>query len=130
METDYSKHTHFRWKIKWRLEHLGALGIMVKTTPPPPTPLFSLASSLVLFFSGYTLVFKAVGGNNEDDPLAVYKSGRPKNEHALEALCNSNKYKGHYKNRIVLDANWRKFAPSSVSIFKGQCQGMGRLGPT
>ena len=20
METDYSKHTHFRWKIKWRLE--------------------------------------------------------------------------------------------------------------
>ena len=30
METDYSKHTHFRWKIKWRLEHLGALGIMVR----------------------------------------------------------------------------------------------------
>ena len=28
METDYSKHTHFRWKIKWRLEPLGALGIM------------------------------------------------------------------------------------------------------
>ena len=28
METDYSKHMHFRWKIKWRLEHLGALGIM------------------------------------------------------------------------------------------------------
>ena len=28
METDYSKHTYFRWKIKWRLEHLGALGIM------------------------------------------------------------------------------------------------------
>ena len=30
METDYSKHTHFRWKIKWRLEHLGVLGIMGK----------------------------------------------------------------------------------------------------
>ena len=28
METDYSKHTYFRWKIKWRLEHLGAPGIM------------------------------------------------------------------------------------------------------
>ena len=28
METDYSKHTHFRWKIKWRLELLGALRIM------------------------------------------------------------------------------------------------------
>ena len=32
METDYSKHTHFRWKIKWRLEHLGALGIIDETT--------------------------------------------------------------------------------------------------
>ena len=30
METNYSKHTHFRWKIKWRLEHLGALGILGK----------------------------------------------------------------------------------------------------
>ena len=27
METDYSKDTHFRLKVKWRLEHLGALGI-------------------------------------------------------------------------------------------------------
>ena len=33
METDYSKHTHFRWKIKWRLEHLGTLGIMGETVP-------------------------------------------------------------------------------------------------
>ena len=23
METDYSKHTYFRWKVKWRLEHLS-----------------------------------------------------------------------------------------------------------
>ena len=33
METDYSNHTHFRlirWKIKWRLEHWGALRIMGK----------------------------------------------------------------------------------------------------
>ena len=27
MEMDYSKHTHLGWKIKWRLEHLGMLGI-------------------------------------------------------------------------------------------------------
>ena len=33
METDYLKHTHFRWKIKWRLEHLGELGIMGKRAP-------------------------------------------------------------------------------------------------
>ena len=33
METDYSKHTYFRWKVKWRLEYLGALGIMGDTAP-------------------------------------------------------------------------------------------------
>ena len=33
METDYSKDTHFRWKIKWRLENLGALGIMGEMSP-------------------------------------------------------------------------------------------------
>ena len=30
METDYSKHTYFRWNVKWRMEHLGALGTMGK----------------------------------------------------------------------------------------------------
>ena len=33
METDYSKHTYFRWKVKWRLEHLGALGTMGEIAP-------------------------------------------------------------------------------------------------
>ena len=33
METDYSKHMHFRWKIKWWLEHLGALGVMGEMAP-------------------------------------------------------------------------------------------------
>ena len=33
MEADYSKYTHFRWKIKWRLEHLSMLGIMGRTVP-------------------------------------------------------------------------------------------------
>ena len=33
METDYSKHSHFQWKIKWPLEHLGTLGIMGETAP-------------------------------------------------------------------------------------------------
>ena len=33
METDYSKHTYFRWKVKWRLEHLGALGTMGEAVP-------------------------------------------------------------------------------------------------
>ena len=31
MEMDYSKHAHFRWKIRWWLEHLGLLGTMGET---------------------------------------------------------------------------------------------------
>ena len=33
MEMDYSKPMLFWWKIKWRLEHLGAIGIMGETAP-------------------------------------------------------------------------------------------------
>ena len=33
LETDYSKGTQFRWKIKWRLGHLGAMGTMGERTP-------------------------------------------------------------------------------------------------
>ena len=33
MEMDYSKHTYFRWKVKWQLGHLGALGTMGETAP-------------------------------------------------------------------------------------------------
>ena len=33
MKTDYSKHTYFRWKVKWWLEHLGALGTVCETAP-------------------------------------------------------------------------------------------------
>ena len=36
METDYSKH--FQWKRKWRLEHLGTLGIMGETAPNRAIP--------------------------------------------------------------------------------------------
>ena len=31
MEMDYSKHTYFRWKIRWWLEYLGLLGTMGET---------------------------------------------------------------------------------------------------
>ena len=33
IETDNSKYTHFRWKIKWRLGNLGTVGIMGETAP-------------------------------------------------------------------------------------------------
>ena len=56
MEMDYSKHMQFRWKIKWRLEYLGALGIMDRSAPlkGPSLPkalatiLFSIESANLL----------------------------------------------------------------------------------
>ena len=43
MEMNYSKDTHFRWKIKWQLEPLGALRIMGETDP---------LKKLILFITG------------------------------------------------------------------------------
>ena len=43
METDYSKHTYFRWKVKWRLEHLGALGTMGETPKQPIQRLLTIS---------------------------------------------------------------------------------------
>ena len=33
MEMDYSKHMHFQWKIKWRLEHCGMQRVMGEMVP-------------------------------------------------------------------------------------------------
>ena len=59
METDlYSKHTHFRWKIKWRLEHLGALGIMVgRKCHSKMTAADNVSCSEVYLFSEMILSF-------------------------------------------------------------------------
>ena len=57
IETDYSKHTHFQWKIKWRLEHLGALGIMGETAPSLSVSVFLGEDSIkcILFFSVFSI---------------------------------------------------------------------------
>ena len=32
MQTDYSKHAHLpRWKVRWKMEDLGTLGVMGET---------------------------------------------------------------------------------------------------
>ena len=49
METDYSKPAHFRWKIKWRLEHLGALGIVGQKAPLKEATNHEATSSIVLY---------------------------------------------------------------------------------
>ena len=58
-ETDYSKHTHFPWKIKWSLEHLGSLRIMGHTSPLisslPCFPSFRSQGAYVGIFSGAAL---------------------------------------------------------------------------
>ena len=73
-------------------------------------------SLLFLFYPGYTLVFKAVSGINED-VRTTYKSAAAKNEHVTDAMDVTDNFKGNYKNRIGLDANWKIFDPSFVRIF-------------
>ena len=61
------------------------------------------------------MVFKAVSGIGQDI-LAAYRSKIPSNEHERQEM-DVRKGNGHYKNRILLDANWRKFNPTSVSSY-------------
>ena len=55
------------------------------------------------------MVFKAVGGV-EKNVYEVYKSDQTYSEEEVEALNVTNKYRDHYKNRIVL--NWGMFDAS------------------
>ena len=55
MEMDYSKHTYFRWKIKWRLEHLGALGTMGEMAP-----IILLNAANLLFTDQFAIVERPV----------------------------------------------------------------------
>ena len=57
------------------------------------------------------MVFKAVSGV-EKDVYEVYKSDQTLSEDEVEALNVTNKYRDHYKNRIVL--NWEMFDASEV----------------
>ena len=61
METDYSKHTYFRWKVKWRLEHLDALGTMGGTAP------LRTPSYYKIFLCQILPVFKMLYTVPEDD---------------------------------------------------------------
>ncbi|CAH3141935.1 unnamed protein product, partial [Porites evermanni] len=71
------------------------------------------------FYLGWTMVFKAVGGVDKN-VYEVYKSDQTSSEDEVEALNVTNKYRDHYKNRIVL--NWELFDASEarVSLYKGE----------
>ena len=57
------------------------------------------------------MVFKAVGGV-EKNVHEVYKSDQTSSEDKVDALDVTNKYRDHYKNRIVLA--WEAFDASEV----------------
>ena len=62
------------------------------------------------------MVFKAASGAGKN-VLETYQSAEAKNEDVTEALDITDTFKGLYKNRIGLDANWKTFNPSFVRIF-------------
>ena len=63
------------------------------------------------FYLGWTMVFKAVGGVDKN-VYEVYKSEQTSSEDKVKALDVTNKYRDHYKNRIVLA--WQAFDASEV----------------
>ncbi|XP_073246806.1 uncharacterized protein [Porites lutea] len=67
---------------------------------------------------GWTMVFKAVGGV-EKNVYEVYKSDQTSSQDKVEALDVTNKYRDHYKNRIVL--TWEAFdaTEARVNLYKG-----------
>ena len=68
-----------------------------------------------LYISGWTMVFKAVGGVGKN-VYEVYKSDQTSSEDKVEALDVTNKYRDHYKNRIVLA--WEAFDATEVPYNK------------
>ena len=96
METTYSKHRHFRWKIKWRLEHLDALGIMGETVPLSKGNVFpnklscdflSYAYSICKIHevitpqSFYPIIFPTV------PKMPCARRGPPSDEKSLQTFC-------------------------------------------
>ena len=61
------------------------------------------------------MVFKAVG-RVEKNVCEVYKSDQTSSEDKVEALDVTNKYRDHYKNRIVL--TWEAFDATEVPYNK------------
>ena len=60
METDYSKYSHFQWKIRWRLEHLGALGIVGEIAPFVNNATFPFRGEHLLLFLAQTVARQTV----------------------------------------------------------------------
>ena len=67
---------------------------------------------LVLYPPGWTMVFKAVTGDNRI-AFEAYKSAETYAENEMAALDATNQYSKDYKNRIVL--NWGQFGASEVN---------------
>ena len=114
------KHTYFRWKIKWRLEHLGALGIMGETAPlqfsrfvelsleSDPSD-FSLQNLSCLFKKGWANVVgsKRIWGLQRisADSLFLFTSGNVISSEFLEIIIKKKETKKKRKKE-------RKKAPN------------------
>ncbi|XP_015771066.1 PREDICTED: uncharacterized protein LOC107349434 [Acropora digitifera] len=107
----YIRILPYRWHglIALRLELLGCLSVVPETA----FPVFCDMDA-----GGWTMAFKAVGGV-EKNVYEVYKSDQTSSEDKVEALNVTNKYRDHYKNRIVLA--WQAFDASEarVNLYEG-----------
>ena len=86
MEMDYSKHSHSRRKIKWRLKHLGALGIMDEALPSDwlQTFLFSEKNMWSSYFRSINKCSQSTDGRRRVKVIAFFCSAAdPENAKVL-----------------------------------------------
>ena len=65
---------------------------------------------VVCSVSGWTMVFKTVSGGARTRIGEWWRQKHPASEFTTAALNTNNHFRGVYKNRIVNNVNWGKFA--------------------
>lgn len=71
-----------------------------------------------LTLTGWTMVFKVVGGASPPDVGQLWASSHTHSENINDALDTTTTYNGHYKNRIVM--NWQTFQPQQVTNYNSK----------
>ena len=94
--------------LRWQLDNTNLLAIL-------KFPAFIRCSNFgtgTLTLTGWTMIFKVVGGASPPEVGQLWTSSHTHSENIHDALDTSTTHNGHYKNRIVI--NWQTFQPQQV----------------
>ena len=94
--------------LRWQLDNTNLLAIL-------KFPAFIRCRNFgtgTLTLTGWTMIFKVVGGASPPEVGQLWTSSQTHSENIHDALDTSTTHNGHYKNRIVI--NWQTFQPQQV----------------